>query len=259
MKGNILGVFMIIYSCNLFGQGGERLGGDYSKYYSRLNAETLIKQGKFVLAESCGDFRKCKCADSLSKKYHFIRIDLPFSGSCMVMSKAANDTIRSFNDLMYINLTRTNGVGWRNNYESEVFNCSEKICCKSEEIDSFLVNEQFKNGILFDFKNAELKQESKCILDNTLIPVLVKYPTLEIMLSGYCTYDESELNILLSEKRALNVQKYLVSKGISKVRIEIENNGYGQGDYPKDPKNDAKNKVNFIRKNRIVTWRITKT
>jgi hypothetical protein len=252
MKENILLVFILFYSIKLYGQSGHyQLSVNDSKYYSLQNAELLIKQGKFVQVVDCGDFRNCLCIDSISKKYNFIRSSYPFTG-CIPLSKAAYDTIIFFNNIMFQKLSKINGVGWKNNYDLEVVNCSESICCKTNEIDSFLVQDQFYSGILFDYKDTNLKRQSKCILDNTLIKNLIKYPSLKIKLIGKCTFDEGD-SINISGKRVSNVMKYLMTKGISKSRISIENNGWKQG------WNNPKDNINFTRKNRVVIWTVTAT
>lgn len=254
MKENILIVFILFYSIKLYGQPGYyQLSANDSKYYSRQNAELLIKQGKLVQVYDCTDFRNCLCIDSISKKYNFVSKSYPFSG-CIPLSKAAYDTINFFNDLMFQKLSKINGVGWKNHYDLELVNCTERICCNSIEIDSFLLKDQFNSGILFDFKETNLKRQSKCILDNTLIKTLIKYPSLKIKLVGKCTFDEGD-SINISGKRVSNVMKYLMTKGISKSRISIENSGWKLGwksDNPKD-------KINFTRKNRVVIWTVIAT
>jgi OOP family OmpA-OmpF porin len=75
------------------------------------------------------------------------------------------------------------------------------------------------NNIFFDFDMDVLREESQPELDR-LVSILVKYPSMIIQIDGH-TDDHGgyEYNIGLSLRRTKAVVKYLVSQGISEIRL----------------------------------------
>jgi OOP family OmpA-OmpF porin len=81
-------------------------------------------------------------------------------------------------------------------------------------------------NIYFETAKATLLQESYVELDS-LYNLLLKYPTLEIKISGHTDSQGShEYNLVLSESRALAVYSYLVERGISSERLDFT--GFGK-------------------------------
>lgn len=79
--------------------------------------------------------------------------------------------------------------------------------------------------IRFEYRKAELAPQSFKVLDE-VISVLNENPELKIAVEGHTSIDGSlQANMLLSQKRADQVKKYLVSKGITSDRITAI--GYG--------------------------------
>ena len=81
-------------------------------------------------------------------------------------------------------------------------------------------------GIYYDLDKADLRPESRLILD-TLVMTLNKYPNVRIELGSHtdCRADSS-YNINLSQRRADSAVAYIISKGIDSLRIVSK--GYGE-------------------------------
>jgi peptidoglycan-associated lipoprotein len=81
-------------------------------------------------------------------------------------------------------------------------------------------------GIYYDLDKADLRPESRLILD-TLVMTLNKYPNVRIELGSHtdCRAD-SAYNINLSQRRADSAVAYIISKGIDSLRIVSK--GYGE-------------------------------
>ncbi len=94
--------------------------------------------------------------------------------------------------------------------EYEIFNLSAKLVI---------------NNIFFDYNKYELKPESFLELDR-LIELIKKSNNKKILIDGYTDNIGSvAFNLELSEKRALSVKNYLISKNISEKLFKIT--GYG--------------------------------
>ncbi len=82
------------------------------------------------------------------------------------------------------------------------------------------------HNIYFDYGSANLKDESKAVLDR-IVEVMNENPTLEIELSGHTDSQSSvSFNLNLSQRRANSTKEYIVSKGINPERIVAK--GYGE-------------------------------
>ncbi|HZF64701.1 MAG TPA: OmpA family protein [Chitinophagaceae bacterium] len=79
--------------------------------------------------------------------------------------------------------------------------------------------------ILFEYRKDELMPQSRKVLDEVLA-VLNEDPTLNLVVEGHTSSDgNGAANQSLSEKRAMKVKEYLISKGIAADRITAI--GYG--------------------------------
>ena len=82
------------------------------------------------------------------------------------------------------------------------------------------------DGVTFESKSFELTAESKIILDEAIITISAS-PELQIEVQAHTDYKGSgELNLKLSEQRALSVKAYLVSKGVNANQLIAK--GYGE-------------------------------
>ena len=80
-------------------------------------------------------------------------------------------------------------------------------------------------NVFFAFDSWELKAESTRELDN-LVKLLIQNPTVKIEIGGHTDIIGTEgYNQTLSEKRALAVVDYIISKGIKLERLSYK--GYG--------------------------------
>jgi OmpA-OmpF porin, OOP family len=81
------------------------------------------------------------------------------------------------------------------------------------------------NNVLFDTGKSTIKSSSFSEL-NDLVAMMNLKPTLKIEIAGHTdNIGNKENNQILSEERAIAVQKYLIQKGIEKSRVLAK--GYG--------------------------------
>lgn len=99
------------------------------------------------------------------------------------------------------------------------------------------------DGVTFESKSFELTAESKIILDEAVVTISTS-PELQIEVQAHTDYKGSgELNLKLSEQRALSVKTYLVSKGVNANQLTAK--GYGESQPIADNKTEegrAKNR-----------------
>ena len=216
---------IIISPISLFGQSSifDR-PVPYNSFYNKKNADSLVNRGIYNFI--CGpnfDFRKMYCIDSIAKKYNFNPITYQYSG-CDPTSYGLTDSMRWFNNFMNTHLEKLNGLNWKRDFDNDLENCSNKVCCSKQELDSFLYTSQFGGGLMFNLNESNLSSITCCIIDHTLIPILVKYPSIKIELIGYKSPQELSKVENISYKRAKNIKDYLEKKGISKNRVGIKIN-----------------------------------
>src|SRR5690554_3678506 len=83
----------------------------------------------------------------------------------------------------------------------------------------------FDSGILFDFDKAELKPAARENLAN-LARSLMEYDGTEVLLVGHTdSVGSDEYNQALSERRAQAARSYLISLGVSSLRIKAVGRG----------------------------------
>lgn len=81
-------------------------------------------------------------------------------------------------------------------------------------------------NVYYEFNSAELTEKDKRVLDTTLVLLMKEAPEFIIELSAHTdSIGDFEYNMKLSQQRAENVVKYLVSKGIPRERLIAK--GYG--------------------------------
>ncbi len=96
------------------------------------------------------------------------------------------------------------------------------------------------NNLFFETSSYVLKKESFLEL-NRVVNILVENPTIKIEIGGHTDDKGSdETNRVLSEKRALEVYSYLISKSIAKERLNYV--GYGESK-PKVPNTTESNRA----------------
>lgn len=83
----------------------------------------------------------------------------------------------------------------------------------------------FDSGILFDFNSDALKSAARSNLDN-LAANLSSFGDAKLMLIGHTdSVGSDSYNQSLSERRALTVANYLVSKGVPSIRVAATGRG----------------------------------
>ncbi|HEX6192502.1 MAG TPA: OmpA family protein [Chitinophagaceae bacterium] len=94
------------------------------------------------------------------------------------------------------------------------------------------INLTFESGLMFKINSAEISESYKNDL-NSAAEVFVKYPETNILIEGHTDDTGSDdLNMTLSEKRALAVKSYLASKGVADSRLTAKWYGESQPKYP---------------------------
>lgn len=82
-------------------------------------------------------------------------------------------------------------------------------------------------NITYEFGKSDLAEVSKKYLDETIYATMVKMPKIIVEISSHTdSVSTDAFNLKLSQKRADNVVKYLISKGIPKERLIAK--GYGE-------------------------------
>lgn len=102
--------------------------------------------------------------------------------------------------------------------------CLQKIPPpKPPKVDTVIV----MDNIYFAFNKSDILPESYAAIDEQIVELMNKYPTMVIEIGGHTDSQGSdEYNLTLSKARAESVKKYLVSKGIDANRMEAV--GYGE-------------------------------
>jgi len=130
-----------------------------------------------------------------------------------------------------------------------IFTIRENISLERDTSFSILTKSiDMKKPIVFD---AFEFQENSSDLNETIAPTLdyisrfmLKYPMYNIKISGHTSSDgDANYNMVLSEKRAFKIYKYLIVKGVPQSRVEAEGFGESKPIVPNDsPANKKKNR-----------------
>lgn len=89
-------------------------------------------------------------------------------------------------------------------------------------LDSINVITYIRRNIYYDFAKTQIRKEDYAAL-NDIVQVLEKNPELNILIASFTDCKGSqEINIKLSRKRSESVRWYLMAKGISTNRINID-------------------------------------
>ena len=82
-------------------------------------------------------------------------------------------------------------------------------------------------NIYYDFAKYNLREESKVVIDTTILKILNAYPKIIVEISSHTdSVGTDQSNMTLSQNRAQSVVNYLIQKGISKERLVAK--GYGE-------------------------------
>jgi len=105
------------------------------------------------------------------------------------------------------------------------------------------INITFESGLMFKINSSEISDTYKSDLTSAA-EVFNKYPETNIVIEGHTDDSGSDdLNMKLSEKRALAVREFLVSKGVADKRLTTKWYGETQPKYPNDNEaNRSKNR-----------------
>ncbi|MCF8326039.1 MAG: OmpA family protein [Leadbetterella sp.] len=111
------------------------------------------------------------------------------------------------------------------------------------------------DNIYYDLDKSDIRADAKKELESKVIPVLKKYPDLQIELRSHTDSRASEeYNQRLSAARARSVADYLLSRGISSDRLVA--NGYGESELVNECDDSAKCEENAHQANRRTEFKI---
>ncbi len=107
----------------------------------------------------------------------------------------------------------------------DVFGIAANKGCPEVKKETKKIFEQALTGIQFESGKDVIKKTSYYIL-NQVVKVMQENPTYNLEINGYTdSQGKAERNLVLSQKRANAVQKYLSDKGIATTRMTAK--GYG--------------------------------
>ena len=82
-------------------------------------------------------------------------------------------------------------------------------------------------NIYYDFAKYNLREESKTVIDTTILKILNAYPKIIVEISSHTdSVGTDQSNMTLSQNRAQSVVNYLIQKGINPERLVAK--GYGE-------------------------------
>jgi OOP family OmpA-OmpF porin len=132
----------------------------------------------------------------------------------------------------------------------------EEIVLEPTKTDVMPKQALIVNDINYDFGSSELSEEAKQAIDSSIVLVLKENKRIKVEISSHTdSVGNSGFNMKLSEQRAKNVVRYLVSRGIDKSRLIAR--GYGKM-FPLVPNTnpDGSDNVEGRRKNRRTEFKI---
>jgi OmpA-OmpF porin, OOP family len=110
--------------------------------------------------------------------------------------------------------------------------------------------------IYFEFGSAQLTKESEITIKNTILKIMELHPEIIVEIGAHTDYmGRKENNLKLSQKRAETVVNYLITNGISSVRLKPV--GYGE-EFPLYPSKapNGKDIPEAREKNRRIEFKI---
>jgi OOP family OmpA-OmpF porin len=147
----------------------------------------------------------------------------------------------------------------KNYLSTQYFDFSDTIAMPPTWVNVLSDKPIVLENIYYDFNSSELSQKTKKALDSTLLVMLKEAPEFIIEIGSHTdSIGEVQYNLELSQARADNVVKYLISKGIANDRLISK--GYGAMN-PLAPNYnpDGSDNVSGREKNRRTEFRIVGT
>lgn len=111
-------------------------------------------------------------------------------------------------------------------------------------------------NIYYDFAKYNLREESKIVIDTTILKILNAYPKIIVEISSHTdSVGTDQSNMTLSQNRAQSVVNYLIQKGINPERLVAR--GYGES-MPIAPNSNPDGSDNPVgrQKNRRTEFRV---
>jgi outer membrane protein OmpA-like peptidoglycan-associated protein len=114
----------------------------------------------------------------------------------------------------------------KNYLSTQFFNFSDTIEMPPTWVNVLSDKPIVLENIYYDFNSAELTRKDKNVLDTTLLILLKEAPEFIIEIGAHTdSIGDAEYNLNLSQERADNVVRYLITKGIPTERLVAK--GYG--------------------------------
>lgn len=92
---------------------------------------------------------------------------------------------------------------------------------KQDTINDFISDQPIVlSNIYYEFDSPKLTEKAKATIDTTILELMRQFPKVNVeILSHTDSKGQDEYNLILSQKRAESVVKYLISKGIASGRL----------------------------------------
>ena len=205
---------------------GKVIGITDSTFYRSIEAE-YEKTRTVDIAE----IEKSNMAEML----HNYRVDLYMTDnegkSHFLKSTTTGDNLYFFNlerDVnYYISVKDFNNMEKRLEFTTNGIIHSDTIHLDPLIINALSSRSFIVENIYYDFAKYNLREESKTVIDTTILKILNAYPKIIVEISSHTdSVGTDQSNMTLSQNRAQSVVNYLIQKGISKERLVAK--GYGE-------------------------------
>ena len=205
---------------------GKVLGVTDSAYYRRIEKEyektrtlSLDEIQKSDNVEVLYDYRVDLYMTDKEGKNHFLKSTETANGMYFFSLERDVDyfiSVKDFNNKEKKLTFTTNGI-----IHSDTLHL-DPIIINALSTRSFVVE-----NIYYDFAKYNLREESKTVIDTTILKILNAYPRIIVEISSHTdSVGTDQSNMTLSQNRAQSVVNYLIQKGISKDRLVAK--GYGE-------------------------------
>ena len=205
---------------------GKVLGVTDSTYYRKIEKEyektrtlSLEEIQKSENVEVLYNYRVDLYMTDKEGKNHFLRSTETTNGMYFfVLERDVNYyiSVKDFNNKEKRLDFTTNGI-----IKSDTLHL-DPIIINTLSTRSFVVE-----NIYYDFAKYNLREESKTVIDTTILKILNAYPKIIVEISSHTdSVGSDQSNMTLSQNRAQAVVDYLIQKGISKERLVAK--GYGE-------------------------------
>ena len=163
------------------------------------------------------------------------RVDLYMTGddgkNYFLKSGTTGDSLFMFNLERNVNYYLS-VKDFNNNEKKLAFTTNDLMHSDTLHLDPIIINALTTKSfvvenIYYDFAKYTLREESKTVIDTTILKILNAYPKIIVEISSHTdSVGTEQSNMTLSQNRAQSVVNYLIQKGIDPERLVAK--GYGE-------------------------------